>query len=82
MMEFFSAPTLNFSAPGFTGPVLALAGEYDFMCGGYCPGVFGPDVAAMFPNSVAFESYIQPDTAHMLNSGVCPSPFPSILLIT
>jgi hypothetical protein len=40
------------------------------MCGGYCPGVLLPAAADIFPASIGFEAYIQPNTGHVLNLNV------------
>jgi pimeloyl-ACP methyl ester carboxylesterase len=67
------------SSPGsspFTGPVLVITGEHDVpFCGGNCYGKLpGSDAASIpagvsqaYPNSKAFEAYIQPATGHGLN---------------
>ncbi|KAK0109580.1 hypothetical protein ONS95_002265 [Cadophora gregata] len=71
ILEFFSIGTLNFSSPGVKAPVLFINGEYDYvMCGGYCPGVVEPAARSFFPASVGYQSYIQPNTGHILNTAV------------
>jgi hypothetical protein len=40
------------------------------MCGGYCPGVLQPAAGDIFPASVGFEAYIQPNTGHVLTLNV------------
>ncbi|KAH7336531.1 Alpha/Beta hydrolase protein [Rhexocercosporidium sp. MPI-PUGE-AT-0058] len=69
VMEFFSIGALNFAPPGAKAPVLFINGEYDYiMCGGYCPGIVEPAARSFFPASVGYESYIQPNTGHILNT--------------
>jgi pimeloyl-ACP methyl ester carboxylesterase len=70
--------TIGSSPPSssFAGPVLVVTGEHDVpFCGGNCYGkIPGSDaanipagVAMVYPNSKAFEAYIQPATGHGLN---------------
>ncbi|MCJ1305859.1 hypothetical protein MMC08_008676, partial [Hypocenomyce scalaris] len=59
---------LNFPIPAFTGPVLLISGEYDFIfCAGYCPGVLHEPAASVFHASRNFESYVQPGMSHGMN---------------
>ncbi|PVH78248.1 hypothetical protein DL98DRAFT_494589 [Cadophora sp. DSE1049] len=68
IMEFFSIATLNFVSPDVKAPVLFINGEYDYIfCGGYCPGILEPAARSFFPASIGYESYIQPNTGHILN---------------
>ncbi|USP82614.1 alpha beta-hydrolase [Curvularia clavata] len=64
------------SSSSFTGPVLVITGETDVpFCGGNCFGqIMGTNysnipeaVAQVFPSASAFQSHIQPNTAHGLN---------------
>ncbi|KAG4439338.1 hypothetical protein IFR05_005150 [Cadophora sp. M221] len=69
VMEFFSIGALNLASPGVKAPVLFINGEYDYiMCGCYCPGIVEPAARSFFPASVKYESYIQPNTGHILNT--------------
>ena len=67
IMELISLAVLNYSAPAFTGPVLYLDGEFDYItCAGFCPGVIEVG-KTKFPNAKVFESYSQPNTGHGIN---------------
>ncbi|KAG4425952.1 hypothetical protein IFR04_000896 [Cadophora malorum] len=69
IMEFFSIATSNFASPGVKAPVLFINGEYDYIfCGGYCPGSLEPAARSFLPASIGYESYIQPNTGHILNT--------------
>ena len=60
---------------GFTGPVLIITGSNDLpFCGGDCLNTGGGVAASIpaqgkvaFPESKAFEAYVQPETGHGLN---------------
>ena len=55
----------------FTGPVLVLTGEYDFIfCTGYCGGILIPSAEKTFPDSKGLEVYMQPDSGHGINLSV------------
>jgi hypothetical protein len=55
----------------FTGPVLVITGEYDFIfCTGYCGGILVPGAEKTFPNSKDLEVYMQPDSGHGINLSV------------
>ncbi|MCJ1331865.1 hypothetical protein MMC10_008557 [Thelotrema lepadinum] len=59
---------LQFPFPKFTGPVLLITGEYDFLfCDGYCVDVLQEPAAQVFGASRAFKAYIQPGTGHVMN---------------
>jgi hypothetical protein len=40
------------------------------ICQGDCNGVYANAVAPLFPKSVGFEAYIQPNTGHILTTAV------------
>ncbi|KAL9114737.1 MAG: hypothetical protein Q9227_001416 [Pyrenula ochraceoflavens] len=68
LMEDISLPMTNFSSPGFTGLVMIMSGEYDFIaCGGYCPGVLEQKTTAVFPASKKLVTYVQPKSGHGIN---------------
>lgn len=55
----------------FTGPVLVMTGEYDFIfCTGYCGGILVLGAENTFPNSKDLEVYMQPDSGHGINLSV------------
>jgi hypothetical protein len=55
----------------FTGPVMILTGEYDFIfCTGYCSGILVPGAEKTFPNSKDLQVYTQPDSGHGINLSV------------
>lgn len=67
---FMEVITLGITPLGtnFTGPVLVLTGEYDFIfCTGYCGGILVPDAEKTFPDSKGLEVYMQPDSGHGIN---------------
>ena len=49
----------------FTGPVLALNGNNDYiMCDGYCPGVFEEPAKTYYRNAKPFVQHLQPNSGH------------------
>ncbi|KAH8773346.1 Alpha/Beta hydrolase protein [Hyaloscypha sp. PMI_1271] len=68
IMEFFTLFAMNFVSQS-TIPVLFFTGSNDMMiCQGDCNGVYANAVAPLFPKSVGFEAYIQPNTGHVLTT--------------
>jgi hypothetical protein len=66
----------------FTGPVLVLTGEYDFIfCTGFCGGILVPGAESTFPNS-DLEVYMQPDSGHGINLSVSTNGMGIELLLT
>lgn len=59
-MEFLTLSTLNKSS-NFTGPVLAISGEFDFpSCGGNCYGVLEHPLEDFFSNANPIETVVHP----------------------
>ena len=56
-------------APDYKGPVLVISGEFDFpTCAGYCPGALNiKGFRKFFPKVKALETYVQPNSGHVLN---------------
>ncbi|KAE9366180.1 alpha/beta-hydrolase [Stipitochalara longipes BDJ] len=68
VMEFFTIFSMNFVSQS-TIPVLFFIGSNDMvMCQGDCNGVYTNAVAPLFSKSVGFETYIQPNTGHILTT--------------
>ncbi|PGH13763.1 hypothetical protein AJ79_03462 [Helicocarpus griseus UAMH5409] len=69
ILEFLSISSLSFEAPNFAGPVMYIAGEYDFpVCAGYCGGgILEKPAKSFFSASRAFEAHLVPLTGHSLN---------------
>jgi len=68
LMEIITLGITNLTSPDFTGPVLVITGEYDFIfCTGYCPGILEPGAVKTFPGSKSLEAYVQPDSGHGIN---------------
>ncbi|KAK2769561.1 hypothetical protein FQN52_005204 [Onygenales sp. PD_12] len=66
-LEQLSIGALELSAPKFTGPVMIITGEFDFLvCAGYCPGELEEPGKALFKGSRDFEPYVQPGAGHGL----------------
>ncbi|MCJ1415070.1 hypothetical protein MMC32_001400 [Xylographa parallela] len=67
--ELLTASTVfGFPAPTFTGPVLLISGEYDFIfCDGYCPDVLHDPASEIFSASRNFKSYVHSGTGHGMN---------------
>ncbi|KAK2813287.1 hypothetical protein FQN50_000601 [Emmonsiellopsis sp. PD_5] len=67
-LEFLSINTLELSAPKFTGPVMIITGEFDFLvCAGYCPGELEEPGKKLFKGSRDFQPYVQPGAGHGMN---------------
>ncbi|MCJ1396186.1 hypothetical protein MMC18_009075 [Xylographa bjoerkii] len=55
-------------AGNFTGPVLALTGEYDFFaCAGYCPGFLEDNLTPLYSGAKALQIAIHPNSGHSIN---------------
>ncbi|KAI1629488.1 Alpha/Beta hydrolase protein [Exophiala viscosa] len=68
LLENLSIGFANVSSPAFTGPVMIMCGEYDFIaCGGYCPGFIDADIHEVFPASKNVVAYVHPDSGHAIN---------------
>ncbi|MCJ1400308.1 hypothetical protein MMC11_003513 [Xylographa trunciseda] len=68
-LELLTASTVfSFPTPKFTGPVLLISGENDFIfCDGYCTDVIDDPSSEIFSASKNFKAYIQPGTGHGMN---------------
>ncbi|MCJ1393959.1 hypothetical protein MMC18_006836 [Xylographa bjoerkii] len=68
-VELLTAPSaFSFPPTTFTGPVLLISGENDFIfCDGYCTDVIDDPSSEIFSASKNFKSYIQPGTGHGMN---------------
>ncbi|KAK4942066.1 hypothetical protein LTR10_018102 [Elasticomyces elasticus] len=68
LLETLSVGYVNVSSPAFTGPVMIMSGEYDFIaCGGYCPGFLDLEIHDVFPASKNVVAYVQPNSGHSIN---------------
>ncbi|KAH6661673.1 Alpha/Beta hydrolase protein [Halenospora varia] len=68
LVETITVRTTNLTSPDFTGPVMVISGEYDFLaCGGYCPGVLEMGANTTFPASKSLVTYPQPGSGHAIN---------------
>ncbi|KAF2098390.1 alpha/beta-hydrolase [Rhizodiscina lignyota] len=63
-LSFLGGPT---DAQNYTGPVLAITGELDYIvCDGSCDGIFEEPAKTYYKNA-KFTPYLQPGTSHHLN---------------
>ncbi|KAH8803052.1 Alpha/Beta hydrolase protein [Xylogone sp. PMI_703] len=68
LMEVITLTISNLTAPAFTGPVMVLSGEYDYIfCTGFCGGILTPGAEKAFSASKDLQVYMQPNSGHGIN---------------